>query len=72
MATGEGAEELIVEVVAVGEHYDGWVCHRRMQDHAACVEGHRQTLARSLRMPHHTDSPIPGFATRLVASLVVA
>ena len=29
-AAGEGAEELVVEVVAVREHHDGGVLHRRV------------------------------------------
>jgi len=32
-AAGEGAEELIVEIVSVGEHHEGRVRHRRIEDH---------------------------------------
>src|SRR3989442_614143 len=45
MAAREGAEELVIEIVAVGEHDDCGVGHLRMQDHAAGVEGHGETLA---------------------------
>ena len=64
-APGKGPEELVVEVVAVGEHEDGRVLHVRMQDQAAGVEGHGQALARTLGVPDHPtrrspDSP-PGW-----------
>ena len=71
-AAGEGAEELVVEVVAVGEHDDRRVLHRRVQDHAAGVEGHRQALARALRVPDDADAPVAGLAARPVARLVAA
>ena len=71
-AAGEGAEELVVEVVAVGQHDDGRVRHRRVQDHAAGVEGHRQALARALRVPDHADAPVAGLAARPLAGLVAA
>src|SRR5690606_2707323 len=67
LAAREGAEELVVEVVAVGEHDDGRVTHRRLADDAARVEGHRQALARPLRVPHDADAPI----ARLAASLAL-
>src|SRR5688572_30214007 len=51
-AARERAEELIVEIVAVSDHDDRWVLHRRVQDDATGVKGHRQTLAGSLRMPN--------------------
>ena len=56
-AAGEGPEQLIVEVVAVGEHHDGRVLEGGLEDQLAGEEGHRQALARSLRVPHH-PSPL--------------
>ena len=50
-ATGEGAEELIVQVVAVGEHDDGRVCHGRFEDELAGEEEHGQALAGALGVP---------------------
>ena len=71
-AAGEGAEQLVVEVVAVGEDDDGRVLHRRVQDDAAGVERHRQALAGALRVPDHADPAVAevaaGLAPRLVAS----
>src|SRR5690606_7646105 len=64
-AAGEGAEELVVEVVAVGEHDDRRVLHHRLADDAAGVERHRQALARALRVPHDADAPIARLATGL-------
>ena len=71
-AAGEGAEELVVEVVAVGEHDDGRVLHRRVQDHAAGVEGHGQALARALGVPDHADAPVARLAARLAPGLVAS
>ena len=63
-AAREGAEELVVEVVAVGEHDERRVRHRRVQDHAAGVEGHRQALAGALRVPDDADAPVARVAAR--------
>ena len=58
LAAGEGAEELVVQVVAVGDHHQGRVLHRRVQDDSPGVERHRQALARALRVPDHADPPV--------------
>src|SRR5690606_21647277 len=75
LATREGREELIVEVVAIGEYDDGRVLHRRLADDAAGIERHRETLARPLRVPHHAHAPIArlaaGFSARFEAALWV-
>ena len=72
LAAREGAEELVVEVVAVGEHDEGRVLHRRLADDAPGVERHRQALARALRVPDHAHAPVAGLAARLAARLVAA
>ena len=69
-AAREGAEELVVEVVAVGQHDDGGILHRRLADDAPGVEGHGQTLARPLRVPDDADSPVARRSSRLAARLV--
>ena len=75
LAARERAEELVVEVVAVGQHDDGWVFHRGLADDRAGVEGHRQAFARALGVPDDADSAVAGFAAgpepRLVAALLV-
>src|SRR5207253_2930662 len=58
LAAREGAEKLLVEVVAVGEHDDGRVLHRQLADDASGVEGHRQSLARALRVPDPPEAPV--------------
>jgi hypothetical protein len=70
LAAGERAEELVVEVVAVGEHDQGRVLHRRLADDAPGVEGHGQALARALRVPDDANAPVAGLAARLEARLV--
>ena len=72
VAAREGAEELVVEVVAVGEDDDRRVLHRRVQDDAAGVERHRQALARALRVPDHADAPVARLAARLWPGLVAS
>ena len=58
LARGESAEELIVEVVAVGDDDDGGVLHRRVGDDLSRVEGHDEALAGALGMPDHADAPV--------------
>ena len=72
LATREGAEELIVEVVAVGKHDESRVLHRRLTDDAAGVERHRQALTRALRVPNHAHAPVTGLASRLATRLVAS
>ena len=65
----EGAEELVVQVVAVGEDHDGGVLHGRVQDDAPGVEGHGQALARALGVPDHAHAPVAGVAAGSPAGL---
>ncbi len=65
LAARERAEELVIEIVAVGEHDDRRILHRWLADDAARVERHRQALARALRVPYHADASVPGFAAGL-------
>ena len=58
LAHAEGAEQLVVEVVAVGQHDQGRVLHRRVLDDLPGVEGHQQALAGALRVPDHADLAI--------------
>ena len=71
-AAREGGEELVVEVVAVGQHHHGRVCHRRLADDATGVERHGEALARTLGMPDDADPPVARRATRPAAGLVAA
>ena len=50
------AEQLVVEVVAVGDDHNGRVLHRRVGDDLPGVEGHQQTLAGALRVPDDADA----------------
>lgn len=49
----EHAEELAVEVVAVGDDDDGRILHRRVLHHAGGKAGHGDALAAALGMPDH-------------------
>src|SRR5437773_10068605 len=60
MAGRKRPEELVVEVVAVRQHYEGRVLHRRMLDDLPGVEGHRQALAAPLGVPDYAHAPVPG------------
>ena len=70
LAAGEGAEELVVQIVAVGQHHDGRVLHRRLADDGAGVEGHSQALAGALGVPDDADAAIAGVAAGPPAGLV--
>ena len=71
-ATGESTEELIVKIVAVGQHDDGGVFHRRFANDPPGIEGHGQALARALSVPDHADTPVSRIASRLTAGLVAS
>ena len=71
-AAREGGEELVVEVVAVGQHHYCRVRHRRLADDAPGVEGHGEALARTLGMPDDADAPVARRAARPAAGLVAA
>ena len=42
---GEGVEELIVQIVAVGDHDDRWVGHARLADQPPGQHQHSQRLS---------------------------
>ena len=62
MAALELAEKLVVEVVAVGQHHQRRVLHRRMPDDARGVEEHGETLAAALRVPDHARAAVARLA----------
>ena len=72
VAAREGREQLVVEVVAVGDHDDGRVFHRRVQDQPPGIEGHRQALARALRVPDDADPLVARLAAGAVAGEIGA
>ena len=57
-AHGEGAEKLVVEVVAVGDDDHSGVLHRRVDDDLSRVEGHQETLAGALGVPDDADAAV--------------
>ena len=58
MAALELAEELVVEVVPVGQDHHRGVGHRGVTDDRTSVEQHRQALAAALGVPDHPSSTI--------------
>ena len=70
LAARKGAEELVIQVIAVGQHDDGGVFHGLLADDAPGIEDHSQTFARPLGMPDHTDTPVAGVAAGLLARFV--
>ena len=70
LAAGEGAEELVVQVVTVGEDDYGRVFHGLLAHDGPGVEGHGQALAGALRVPYHPDAPVAWFPAGLPSGLV--
>ena len=70
----ELTEKLVVQVVAVGQHHQRRVLHRRMPHHAGGEEEHGETLAAALRVPDDTRTTVARLAsmhaTRPVGALV--
>ena len=62
MAALELAEELVVEIVSVGQHHQRRVLHRTLADHPGCEEQHGETLAAALRVPDHARPPVARLA----------
>ena len=62
----ELTEELVIKVVAVGQHHERGVLHRWMPHHACSEEEHGKALAAALGMPDDPCTPV----TRLAAALV--
>jgi len=48
----EDAEQLAVQIIAVGDDDDGWVLHRRVLHHLCGKAGHGDALAAALGMPN--------------------
>ncbi len=57
-------EQLVVEIVAVGQHDRGRVCHGRVPQQLADVEQHLQALAGPLRVPHDASPPVTALYRR--------
>ena len=51
--TGEHPEQLVVQVVAVGDHHDGRIAHARVRHQCAGQAGHLDALAGALGVPDH-------------------
>ena len=56
----EGREQLVIQIVTIGQHHQCRVGHGRMLDQLAGVEGHQQTFARALGMPYHACALVSG------------
>jgi hypothetical protein len=58
LAARECPEQLVVQIISIGQRQDRRVGHRRMQDDLAGIERHGQALARPLCMPDHAHPPV--------------
>ena len=58
----ELAEKLVIETVAVGQHHQRRVLHRRMPHHSRGEEEHGETLAAPLRVPDHPRATVARLA----------
>lgn len=61
-AEGEGAEELVIEVIAVGDDDDGGVLHGVVEDDASGVKRHGEAFAGALGVPDDADALVAGCA----------
>ena len=65
VASLELAEELVVQVVSVGQDDERGIIHRRMENDLTGEEEHRKTLARPLGVPDDAASPVAVMTGRL-------
>ena len=49
-------EQLIIQIVSIGNNNNRWIFHARMTDHFPGIEYHGQALTASLCVPYHTDA----------------
>jgi len=73
VAAGEGAEELVIEIVPVGDNHNGRVLHARMEHDLSGEEDHCQAFSRSLGVPDDATSPVtfrPGRGDRAPDSVL--
>ncbi|WPL16087.1 hypothetical protein Thiowin_01024 [Thiorhodovibrio winogradskyi] len=54
----ESGEQLIIQIIAVGDDHDGWIGHGRVAHQLADVEGHQQAFAGALGVPDHADAAV--------------
>ena len=59
LAGSEDPEQLVVEIVTVGDDHEGGVLHVRVSDDFAGVIDHREALAAALGVPDHANAFIP-------------
>src|SRR4051812_42428947 len=59
VAPAERTEELVIEVIPVGQDDQRRVLHFRGKDDLPCVKNHRQRLPTALRVPDDADAPVP-------------
>ena len=72
VAALELPEQLIIQIVTVGQHHQRRVLHRRLADYPRREKQHGETLAAALRVPHHARATVAGFATVHAAGPVMA
>ena len=71
MAALELPKELIIEIISIGKHHQGWVLHGRFTNHPRCKKEHREALTATLRMPHHSSAPVARLAVIHAANPVL-
>jgi hypothetical protein len=57
-AERERVEKLVVQIVAVGEHDERGILHRRVLHDFPGVKHHRKTFATTLRVPDDARAPV--------------
>src|SRR5438034_4025045 len=72
VTTRKSSEELIIEIVPIGNNDDGRILHGRLEHKSPGIERHAQRFARPLRVPDHADTPVAFFAARYGAREITA
>ena len=54
----ERSEQLVIEIVSVGDYHNGRVLHHRVGDDLSGVERHEQALSGALCVPDYADAPV--------------
>jgi len=64
LAHAERCKQLVIQIVAVGQHNQRRVLHGRMLDDLARIECHQEALARPLGVPDHAGLAVAARSRR--------
>src|SRR5207248_3094047 len=72
VTTRKRPEELIIEIIPVGDDDDGWIFHRRLEHEPSRIKRHAERFARALGVPDYAHATVVFFTTGHSARKITA